>query len=174
METKPLPPPPSHKIIMNASHTQDTLALLESSSIKDLINSFGVESVLLWNVMILKKRIVIIDDSLPRMFRLIRTLPQLVWHRQSWNLLRPLCTLSDKEITELQTSGIYVAGFLDPLIRSSQDLWDVLIDGTDCSITIADHSAKGEGHAFVHSVRSGTYPTNNVLPFSSTPMLQMI
>lgn len=67
---------------------------------------------------------------------------------QNWNLLRPLCTLSEEEIKELTTAGIYIAGFVDPLIKSRQDLWDVLIDGAECTITIADHSAKGEKQRF--------------------------
>ena len=58
--------------------------------------------------------------------------------------MRPYVTLSEKEVEDLTTTGIYVAGFLDPAIRSREDLYDVLVDLTNMSIAVADH-AKGKG-----------------------------
>jgi hypothetical protein len=75
----PFAPPPEH---MDVDSPQDGLALLGSSSIKELITAYGVESVLLWTALVQKKRIVVLSDSLPALLTTVRTLPQLVWHRQ--------------------------------------------------------------------------------------------
>jgi hypothetical protein len=75
------------------SSYNDTEAFLASSSMKEiarsdpvnkfssLLRTLGIETVVLWNAVFLKKRVLVVSDNLPRLLSIIRTLPQLAWHR---------------------------------------------------------------------------------------------
>ena len=65
---------------------------------------------------------------LPRLLRVLRTLPLLAWTRQDWTILRPYVTLDDAEVGDLQKSGVYCAGCLDAAVRERAELYDVLLD----------------------------------------------
>jgi hypothetical protein len=66
-----------------------------------LIELFGVEVVLIWTAMLLKKRVVVFSNKVVEMQRLLRALPALVWHRDNWNVLRPYCIVDD-DLDDLQ------------------------------------------------------------------------
>ncbi len=72
--------------------------------------------------------------------RTVRTCPQLVWHRQSWDILHPLVSAdSPAELQELRESGVFVAGFSrDP--RGASDVFDVLADLEARRVTVAEGS----------------------------------
>jgi len=61
--------------------------------------------VLIWTAMMLKKRIVVYGDDIVSLLKIIRTIPILVWHRQSWDQLRPFVGFSNLEIDDLKNSG---------------------------------------------------------------------
>lgn len=61
---------------------QDATALLGPASVKRLIARFGVESVVLWNAMVQKKRLLVLGSSLTDLLQAVRAFPQFVWHRQ--------------------------------------------------------------------------------------------
>jgi len=94
-----------------------------------IITNFGLESSLLFVAVALKKRIAVFCSQPPILSEIIRTLPLFAWHRKNWSLLRPFVTLSDVEIEELSSTGIYVAGFTDKSIAAREDLFDLLVDG---------------------------------------------
>lgn len=54
--------------------------------------------------------------------------------------MRPFNNLSDKQLDELRSAGVYVAGFTDPAIKLKKDYYDVLIDITTRGISIAEHA----------------------------------
>lgn len=80
--------------------------------------------------MVLKKRVVVYCDVLGELLQIMRALPQFVWHRQDWSVLRPFVAAKKSEIADLQTAGVYVAGFVDPGVRGSEQMYDLFIDGT--------------------------------------------
>ncbi len=43
---------------------------------------------------------------------------------------RPWVGMNDLELRELTSTGVYVAGFTNPDIKTSPQYYDVLIDGT--------------------------------------------
>ena len=47
-----------------------------------------------------------------------RSLPALVWHRQNWSVLHPLVELNPEELSDLQNSSHYIAGFTDASVES--------------------------------------------------------
>ena len=72
-----------------------------SSPIAWLIECFGVEVVLIWTAMLLKKRVVVYSNKVSELQRLLRILPALVWHRDNWTVLRPYCIVDD-DLDDLQ------------------------------------------------------------------------
>jgi hypothetical protein len=69
------------------------------------------------------------DDVLLRMIRLL----SCIACAQDWNILHPYVTAKKNEVLELQNVGVYVAGFVDSGVRSSEQLYDVFVDGTGAS-----------------------------------------
>jgi len=123
-----------------SSSEHDPRKALLASSIKDVVKMFGQEIILVWSALIMKKRIILHSDKLGILLKTIRVLPLFVWHRQNWELLRPFMTISDAELNDLKTSGVYCAGFLDESIRERDDLYDILVDISNRSITVANHA----------------------------------
>jgi len=111
--------------------------------VKDVVKMFGQEIILLWSAMIMKKRIVVLSEKLGILQKIIRAFPIFVWHRQNWDVLRPFMTLSDIELADLKTTGVYCAGFIDELVRDKEELYDVIVDVNNRTISVASH-AKGD------------------------------
>jgi len=65
--------------------------------IAQVVSAFGIHSVLIWTAVLLKKRIVIVGETVEQVVPVVRVLPQMVWARQNWSILRPLVTPSDAE-----------------------------------------------------------------------------
>jgi hypothetical protein len=112
----------------NSSMYPDNRALISGCSIKETVSMFGMEIVLLWNALVLKKRVVMYCDSMEELQQLARVLPQFVWHRQDWDVLRPFVTAKKAEVQELISAGVYIAGFTDSSVRSNEQLYDVFVD----------------------------------------------
>jgi hypothetical protein len=111
------------------------------SPVKSLIDIFGVEVVVIWVAMLLKKRVFVYCENLDQLLPLVRSFPLVgTWHRQDWDVLRPYCTLSDAEMAELTASGVYVAGFLDAACKDKKDMWDLHVDVPAKAFTIAEHA----------------------------------
>jgi hypothetical protein len=89
---------------------------------------FGESIILLWNAMMLKKRVVVVCSKLNLLLRCIRSIPLFVWHRQAWDTMRPFVTLNDSELLDLKNAGVYVAGFVDQEIKDREELYDLLVD----------------------------------------------
>ena len=114
-----------------------------------LAKLFGLETILLYNALLLKKKVVVYAPDLQTLLDICRyswfllfieqllddfvfvsknrTMPLLVWHRQNWNIVYPNISLDDGEPETLKMS--YVAGFTNPAIETHQELYDVLVNG---------------------------------------------
>eukprot|EP00160_Parvularia_atlantis_P004159 Unigene1349_Nuclearia_a/m.4286 Unigene1349_Nuclearia_a/g.4286 ORF Unigene1349_Nuclearia_a/g.4286 Unigene1349_Nuclearia_a/m.4286 type:complete len:347 (+) Unigene1349_Nuclearia_a:16-1056(+) len=121
----------------------DDRRALTMVGLKDLISSFKTESILIYNAVLLKKRIVVYSASVERLQQATRTLPALAWHRQNWALVRPYVLWNDTELQELSTLGVYIAGFTDRSIENREDLYDLFLD-VDDSTAIVAQQAKGD------------------------------
>jgi hypothetical protein len=110
-----------------------------ATSIKDIIQMFEDDAILIWSAMLMKKRVAVYCEKLGPLLKFIRGLPLFVWYRQDWNILRPWTGLSDIEVKDLMTTGVYVAGFTDPSIKRNSHLYDVLIDVTNRTIDVSDN-----------------------------------
>jgi hypothetical protein len=123
--------------------------------LKHTIQQLGPEcTILLWNAVLLKKRILLYNSRLAELLPIIQCIPALgSWHRNSSNLtlsnpavdsLRPYITLAnDAESVELQKElGYYIAGTINPAHSNRSDLFDLYIDTNNKSYTV-NESEKG-------------------------------
>jgi Stabilization of polarity axis len=91
---------------------------------------FGPEIVLVWNAILLKKRVVVYCESLPALLKVIRAFPAFAWHRGNWDILRPFVVAGHSpEISDL-SNGVYVAGMTDPRSVRAHQLYDVFVNST--------------------------------------------
>lgn len=111
-----------------------------ATSLKDIIRIFGLEIILLWTALMMKKRVVVYCDRVPTLLRAIRGFPLFIWHRQDWDHLRPFVNMNEVELEDLEKAKVYCAGFIDPAIRNRQDLYDVFIDLAERTISVPDHA----------------------------------
>lgn len=118
----------------------DGHSVLTNSKIKDVICMFGLESILIYIAMLLKKRIVVYHPNVEILQNICRTLPTLVCHRRNWSILCPLVTIADRDLADLRVSTLYVAGFVDSRVENRSDLYDIFINGHSREITVASHS----------------------------------
>ena len=153
------PPPPEAGggggLAWSYSAWDDRKALIANASLLELVRLFGVEAVLLWNAVVLKKRILVRGGAardLPQVMRVVRSLPLLAWHRRDWGVARP-CVVADgptarAEVAgDLGTAGVYIAGFVDAggvsaLVAGPGGLpadgYDLLVDVPARALHVAD------------------------------------
>lgn len=113
---------------------------LLATSIKDIIKIFGIEIILVWTALMMKKRVAVYCDKSSTLLRAIRAFPLFIWHRRDWDLLYPYVNLNEDEIDELNKVRVYCAGFTDPEIKSKANLYDLFIDLNERNISVAEHA----------------------------------
>lgn len=111
-----------------------------ATSIKDIIRTFGIEVILLWTALMMKKRVFVYCDKMTTLLRAIRSFPLFVWHRQDFDQLRPFVNPTEVELADLEKAKVYIAGFTDPSMKNRQDLYDIFIDISERSISVAEHA----------------------------------
>lgn len=120
----------------------DSSVAAEGSVLKELSDILGPEVVILWNAMLLKKRVIIFSDQVTKLLPAVRTLPQLCWHRKDFTILRPLVRNDPESLDDLKTSGVYVAGTVDGSLASRPELYDVFVNLNDHRVTVASHATE--------------------------------
>jgi len=129
-----------------------------ASPLGDIIELFGAEDVVtLWSALLTKKRVLVYSSNVVELLKIVRALPLLVFHRQNWDVLRPLVDLEDKIAREeLVTAANYVCGVTDSNAEHSTELYDVFVDVSARKIKIADHASKSLAPTQFHSSLADT------------------
>ena len=98
-------------------------------------------------------------------------LPQLVWHRQDWGILRPFIALNEGgdsvQAQELQSAGVFCAGFVDSNILTNDEQFDVVVNLPASSITVLNHCRADFKMGSIHKVLYAVHrsPRKEEVPF---------
>ncbi|GAB1604411.1 protein FAM45A-like [Argonauta hians] len=100
-----------------------------AANLRNVIQQFGVETILIYTALLLKKSIVVYHPKVTELTAFIRSLPALAWHRQDWSNVFPYITLDTADIeTDLSSRSSYIAGFTDALVQNRSDVYDLLVN----------------------------------------------
>ena len=121
------------------------------TAIKPLINKFGIESILIYIAVLLKKRIVVVSSDATVLQDVVRTLPQFAYKRQDWTIIHPNVDTANDEVADLVASGSsYIAGFTDNSVAIREDLYDLLVDANGGAVSYASHAQGSFGMGKIH------------------------
>ncbi|XP_014252824.1 protein FAM45A-like [Cimex lectularius] len=112
----------------------------KSSRIKELIKMFGLEVILIYNTLLLEKRLIVYHHSLPVLLEWLKSFPYFIAHRKIDDHLIPWFEVNDQDISELRSRRNYIAGCCDNSVFLRSDLYDVLVNLPAKEITISPQS----------------------------------
>ncbi|KAK6178152.1 hypothetical protein SNE40_012967 [Patella caerulea] len=128
----------------------DNIQAYAKSQLRLVIDTFGVESILIYTALLLKKRLVIYCPSLQDLLLFTRALPAFTWHRQNWGIVFPYLELRDEELSMLKSSSHYVAGFADAAVEGRSELYDVFVNVPTNQIIIAQQAKESLAMGKLH------------------------
>ena len=104
---------------------------------------FGLDIILIYTALILKRRIAVYHHKLETLLQFIRVLPALVWHRPDcYQALYPCVDINcTPEIQELQSRSHFIAGFLESDVENRTDLYDIFVNLAALEISVS-HTSK--------------------------------
>lgn len=108
--------------------------------IKDIIKMFGLETIIIYTAVMLKKRVIVYHHKLNVLLNYIRALAALSQHRPGWDHFYPFMEPSPAEVAELSSMTHYLAGFRDATVESRLELYDVFVNLAAIEVTVAPHS----------------------------------
>lgn len=130
----------------------DALTLAtNSTSLQELNDMLGIEFAVLWNAVLLKKRILVIAEDCDKLLPIVRILPLLASHRnENYQILRPLVSSEQEFLDDLSSCGIFIAGTLDSSLSAKSELYDVLLSLQERRVTVTQHALSSMKMCSIH------------------------
>ncbi|XP_073969180.1 DENN domain-containing protein 10-like [Rhodnius prolixus] len=110
------------------------------SNVKEMINMFGLEIILIYNALLLKRKLVVYHHNLSTLLEWLKSFPYIMLHRKFDDVFFPWIELTDEEIQELTSCSNYIAGCCDNSVFSRPELYDVLVNLPAKEITVPQQS----------------------------------
>jgi len=125
-----------------AQQSEAKLALI--APVHLLIEQLGLDSIAIWSAVLTRHQVVFYHPDPEVLSDFVRAAGCFGgWHRQSWTLLRPVCTDSAAELADLKSiPGGFIAGFVQNT-TNVQNIADVFIDLTRNTVVISDKAKVG-------------------------------
>lgn len=103
---------------------------------------FGLDIILIYTALVLKRRIAVYHYRLETLLQFIRVLPALVWHRPDcYQALYPCVDInSGPEMCQIESNCHYIAGFLDSDVENRTQLYDIFVNLAALEITVSHPS----------------------------------
>ncbi|XP_033114866.1 DENN domain-containing protein 10-like [Anneissia japonica] len=120
------------------------------SNLRDLIEMFGMETILIYTAMLLKRKVAVYHSNVQDLLAFTRSLPALVWHRQNWSIMSPYVHLKAQELESLNGNSILLMGFTDADVESHTELYDLYVNLPANEITLATHAKQIFGMGKLH------------------------
>jgi hypothetical protein len=153
----------------NAANFTPEKSTVKAVKLNELVSVFGADTAALWNAVLLKKRILIYADSVPKVQGLVSTLPALAWHRKDWSILRPLVYAEQESLEDLQSAGVFIAGTTDAALVARTDLFDVIASVPEKRVSVFDvGNDDGRGTVFYREISNIFVPSDGSAPPSRT------
>jgi hypothetical protein len=134
---------------MNNFASTDAI-VASTTAMKELYQSLGMDFIILWNSLLLRKRILVVANKVPKLLSVIRCLPLLAWHRQDWSILRPIIGDEAECMEDIRTSGVYIGGTVDPMLASKTDDFDVIYNIDSAHVEVLAHAVVDMKMCSVH------------------------
>nr|XP_018668351.1 protein FAM45A [Ciona intestinalis] len=110
-----------------------------AASLKDVINVFEIQSIILYTAILLKKKVLVYHNKLELLLEITRALPAFVWHRQDWNCLYPWVHDKEQELTALLKLPHFIVGTTEEDLLKQED-YDIYANVPAKTITVSPHA----------------------------------
>uniref|UniRef100_H2YTG0 UDENN domain-containing protein n=1 Tax=Ciona savignyi TaxID=51511 RepID=H2YTG0_CIOSA len=110
-----------------------------TASLKDVINTFGIQSILLYTAILLKMKVLVYHSKLELLLEITRALPALAWHRQDWSVVYPWVQDRQQELNAVRKLPHYVVGCTVENVLTPDD-FDLYVNAEDGTITVSPHA----------------------------------
>lgn len=134
----------------SVSGIKEELRLSSTSSLLELSQNVGLEFVLLWNAVLLQKRILILATSVEQAYTTINSLLLMSPNKVDFSIVKPIVRNDPYHLEDLSSSGVFIAGTLDETLVSLVDRYDVLLSIPDSRVTVAAHAQQDMSLCAIH------------------------
>ncbi|EEB13004.1 protein FAM45A, putative [Pediculus humanus corporis] len=131
---------PTEKNGMFVISNYDSMKIDCQGAVKELIKLFGLEIILIYNSLLLNKRMIIYHHSLESLLKYIQAVPQLMIHRNFNETTFPWLDLQNDELNELKCYEGFIAGCPDKSIEALKEVYDIFVNIPAREVTVSPHS----------------------------------
>ena len=141
-----------HEFQLNVFNNNDLISpSIVYATIEDIAMKFGEDIIVIWNAIVLKKRIIVYSDSIKLLQDVIPTLIFMVKHRNNFDIMRPIISTAPIFLTDLTSAGVYIAGTIESsTLRHYEDICDIMISLVEMKVNIMNHALCGMKMCNIH------------------------